>query len=134
MDSTNQEYTKRKGFRFRNDILLIFTLLLIAAISLFIMKVQQKEGAIIVVTIDGQEYGRYSLAEEQEISIQGDDFVSSLSISHGKADMTEADCPDQICVKHKPVCHDGETIVCLPHKVVVTVESEEKDNIDIIAK
>ena len=45
-----------------------------------------------------------------------------LVIKDGRADMTDADCPDRICVNHRPVSQEGETIVCLPHKVVVEVK------------
>ena len=39
--------------------------------------------------------------------------------------MIEADCPDLICVHHKPISRQGESIVCLPHKVIVEVTGEE---------
>ena len=37
--------------------------------------------------------------------------------------MAEADCPDRLCVRRGPVRYAGETIICLPHKLVVTVRS-----------
>ena len=47
--------------------------------------------------------------------------------------MKEADCPDQICVRHKAISKSGESIVCLPHKVVVEISSEEEQDVDIVA-
>ena len=41
--------------------------------------------------------------------------------------MKEADCPDQICRKHKAIDKSGETIVCLPHKVVIEVEADTRE-------
>jgi hypothetical protein len=32
-----------------------------------------------------------------------------------------ADCPDKLCVSHREIFREGESIVCLPHRVVVTV-------------
>ena len=53
-------------------------------------------------------------------------------VVHG---MYEADCPDQICYSPEFVSKPGETIVCLPHRVVVEVKGEapDKDGTDIIA-
>jgi len=45
-----------------------------------------------------------------------------LVISDGKASVLEASCPDLVCAHHKPIQNTGETIVCLPNKVIITVE------------
>ena len=47
--------------------------------------------------------------------------------------MESADCPDQICVKQKPVDESGRDIVCLPNKVVVRVISDKKD-VDVVTR
>jgi len=36
-------------------------------------------------------------------------------------DVIEADCPDKICVKHTNIKNAGETIICLPHKLVIEI-------------
>ena len=41
--------------------------------------------------------------------------------------MTHADCPDQICVKTGSISRSGQSIVCAPNRVVVTVTGEDKD-------
>ena len=76
-------------------------------------------GTTVVVSLDGEEYGRYSLLKEQVIQI-GD--TNTLVIHNHEADMLFADCPDQICVKHTPISDTDENIICLPNKVIVTIE------------
>ena len=44
-----------------------------------------------------------------------------LIICDGKADMESADCPNQICVHHSSISHKGETIICLPNRVVIEI-------------
>ena len=57
-----------------------------------------------------------------------------LVIREGKARVEEATCPDGICAAHKPISREGESIVCLPHRVVITVHAENGDQEpDIIA-
>ena len=55
-------------------------------------------------------------------------------IENGKVKMKEADCPDQICVHHRAISKNRETIVCLPNKVVVEIVSSEESELDSIAK
>ena len=47
-----------------------------------------------------------------------------LVIKNGSAYVSEADCPDKICTAHRAISKTGESIVCLPHKLVLTIESE----------
>lgn len=68
------------------------------------------------ITVNGQEYGTYSLAEDQVIPV-GDTNV--CEIKDGKIKMTEADCPDHLCIRQNAVGNSGGTIVCLPNKVVI---------------
>ena len=44
-----------------------------------------------------------------------------LIVSGGVADVVEADCRDEICVGMKPISNVGESIVCMPNGVIVSV-------------
>lgn len=58
---------------------------------------------------------------DQVVNIPG--FVGNciLVIKDGKAYMLEADCPNQICVHHSAISHKGETIVCLPNRIIIEI-------------
>ena len=56
-----------------------------------------------------------------------------LLIKDNCANMIEANCPDKLCVNQKAISKEKETIVCLPNKVVVTVESDDESDFDAIA-
>lgn len=121
----------------RNDFLLLAAILIIALAAGSLMLTQNMEtGMTAVVTVDGKELGRYSLLQEKEIAI-GDTNV--LIIKDGAADMISAKCPDQVCVKHTPVSKNGETIICLPNRVVVTIEDrygkmQSDETLDAVVK
>lgn len=85
---------------------------------------------IVQVTVDGEVYGEYPLDQDIEIPIGK---TNVLSIENGKADMVEASCPDQLCVQQKAISKDGESIICLPNKVIATVIGGEESEIDTIA-
>ena len=80
---------------------------------------------MIRVTVDGEEYGTYPLSEDAEVEIRtgkNGEQLNRLVIKDGVAYVETATCPDGICAAHKPISRDGESIICLPHKVVVAVE------------
>ncbi|MBQ3183629.1 MAG: NusG domain II-containing protein [Clostridia bacterium] len=115
----------------RNDILLILCLVLIAAIGLFYLYVLRDHGDTVRVTVDGKEYGNYSLSQDitEDIYTGKDgEYHNRLVIKDGTAFMESANCPDGICVEHSRVFRDGESIVCLPHRVVITVVTSGDSN------
>ena len=96
------------------------------------MKLTGKPGDRAVVLIDGKESASYPLSEELQTVIQIGENTNTLVIRDGKASVAEATCPDGICVAHRPISKVGETIVCLPHKVVVKVVSASENDVDIV--
>lgn len=130
LDSTKKSY--------KNDILLILFFLIIGLGAFTFMQFHGKSGAEIKVSVNNKEYGTYSLDRNQTITIAENDWENILVIKDGKASMTKADCPDKICVNHAAISKKGETIVCLPHKVVVEVidtnAMRDGNQIDIISK
>ena len=70
---------------------------------------------------DGKLYGEYSLSGNQTIVIDGSHGYNRVVIENGAAYVEDADCPDKYCMKYKPISKGNETIVCLPHRLVVEV-------------
>jgi hypothetical protein len=87
----------------------------------------------VVVTVDGQLFGEYSLREDRTLEIRSGDGYNLLVVEGGYAYVRSASCPDGICAAHRPVSHEGESIICLPNKVVVEIRSVGGDQPDIIA-
>ena len=114
-----QEKHVRQG---RNDIIFIAALLLIIVILGLGFFLFRKEGSTVTVEVDGDVFGEYSLSRDTVVDIPtGDGELNRLVIRDGEAFMETATCPDGICVGHRPISRKGESIVCLPHRVVITV-------------
>lgn len=120
----------------KNDLLLIGGGLVLALVCYLVMTFfqgQATHNAKAVVTIDGEQYGSFSLATDRVEKIElPDGGYNVLEIKEGKADITEASCPDGICVNHRAVSKQSQSIVCLPNKVVVEIESGEEAELDAI--
>ena len=108
----------------KNDILLLGMLAVVILVFYVGMTSALQSGDSIIITVNGSEYGRYSLTENKEIPIKIDGKVTY---------MLEADCPDQLCMHQNAISKDKESIICLPNRVVVTVESEQKNTLDDVA-
>ncbi len=123
---------KRKTLR--NDIVLIAALLLAALLAWSILRLTREKGGEAVVTVDGRLAATIPLSIDTTLSIgtqQG--FLNVVEVSGGRVRVMEADCPDRLCVRQGWIDRDGESIVCLPHKLVVTVRSTEGD-LDAVAR
>ncbi len=115
----------------RNDIILAAVLLLIAAASFLWWHFSRAEGAEVAVKINGVQTAAYALNEDREVVITGgdeDEYRNVMVIRDGKVSVSEANCPDSICVKTRAASRAGETIVCLPHKLVIEVTGEKTDS------
>ena len=84
-----------------------------------------------VISVDGKEIHRFELKDdgEREIYTYSDDHNHENIIVREGATvyMIEASCPDQLCVRQGEVKRVGETIVCLPHRLLVEVTSDNPD-------
>lgn len=124
----------RGGRKYKNDIIFIAAILAVVAIAAVALLLLRGEGSTVAVEVDRQIIGTYSLAIDRVVDITTDDGeMNRLVIRDGKAFMESATCPDGVCVSHRPISREGETIVCLPHKVVVTVIGGNENEPDVIA-
>ena len=120
-----QEKNVRRG---RNDVIFISALLLILAIICLGFFLFRKEGSTVTVEVGGEVFGQYSLSRDTVVDITtGDGELNRLVIRDGKAYVETATCPDGICVGHRPISRKGESIVCLPHRIVITVTDDGVD-------
>ena len=118
----------------KNDILLIAVILVLALVTYvgvsFFQGVNTHD-AEAVVLIDGEEYGSFPLANDLTERIELEDgSYNVLVIVDGKADITEASCPDGICVSHRAVNKQKQSITCLPNKLVVEIRNGEASDVD----
>lgn len=118
----------------KNDLILIAAVLVIAFLLWVGMRISQgrtAENGVAVVTVDGEVYGRYALKQDVTEKIElADGSYNVLVIENGEADVTEASCPDKVCEEHRKVSKKNESIVCLPNKVIVTIENGMESDID----
>lgn len=124
----NQGAAKKK---YRLDIIVIAAILLASIALLLIMTLTREEGATVVVEIDGKTVATYSLYQNGEYSLNGGTNV--LVIENGQAYLNYSNCPDHTCEKTGKIQYVGQTIVCLPNLLTITIKGEASGGVDFVS-
>jgi hypothetical protein len=123
---------KTETKKYTRDLILVGMLLLAALLLFFLMREKQTKetgtDAVAVVTVDGEEFGRYSLNENGTFLLNGGS--NTLVVENGEAWVSEANCPDKVCMGMGKISRNGEFIACLPNRLIVIVEGGEQSPFD----
>ena len=99
------------------DILIIF---LIAAAGIFLtVRGLGQKGSRVLVNAAGVKY-EYSVSQNGTYTVAGELGPTTFEIKDGRVRITDSPCPNKTCISqgwHNP-------LVCLPNKVMITVEGE----------
>lgn len=123
----------KEGIR-KGDLVLLIAVVAIGGILWAFVRGTATEGGTAVVMIDGEEYGRYPLDAEVSEEIVSDRGRNVLEIAGGECRLTDADCKDLLCVKQGKISLNGQSIICLPHRLVITIEGGKESGVDVIAQ
>ena len=124
-ESANHKTESRsEKSRYTRDLMIVGVLLLAVLALFFLMRSHQDrdtgDGARAVVTVDGQEIGRYPLSKSGTFPLNGGTNI--LVVENGEAWVSEADCPDKVCMGMGKISRNGEFIACLPNRLLIVVE------------
>ena len=108
-------------------LIICIIVMLIIAITIIISGILLGRGEkkIAVVTQDGNEILELPLETDTKESIIVGDYKNEIVVSDGYVYMKEANCPDLICVNKGKIRNVGDSIVCLPHKLVISIRIEQ---------
>lgn len=119
----------------KNDYILIGAILIIGIIVIIVINITKTEGSKVLITVEGVELKTLDLNKNTTYTIDGKNGKKNiLEIKDGYVTMKDATCPDKLCVHHKSIHYNRETIVCLPNKVVFEIVDGEDNQIDAIAQ
>ncbi len=102
----------------KGDKIITAVVLLTAVILIFVINFSNISGKTVVIKSENEILYEVSLSKNRVIELDG----NTVEIKNGCVDVTKADCKNQICVKHKKISKKGESIVCLPNRVIVEIK------------
>ena len=118
----------------KNDLILIGIILILGFAVIAFMNLTKKEGSKVVITVGGEVYDTLYLSDDTSYTVKlKDGSYNTFEIKDGIVDMVDASCPDKICVNHRSIHYNNDTIVCLPNKVVLEVTESEDSDVDAVA-
>lgn len=137
------------------DIILFILLVVCGLAASAVLAMSHSEAgrsARVVIESNGSEFAEYSLYNDVTVTVPAPkqismdapdiggkkggadryDYYNIVEIKSGKVSVTEASCKNQVCVKHGSISRTGETIVCLPNRLVVRIEDPEGGGYDTV--
>ena len=117
--------------KYRIDIIVVASLLLLSLLTLLIVNLTRVEGAVAEVTVDGKTVKEIPLAIDEVYELNNGTNV--LTVKDGVAYMSYSNCPDHICENKGKIKYVGQTITCLPNLLTITVRGESDDAVDLVS-
>ena len=107
----------------------LWIIILGVAVALFLfLKFSANDGEQVIVKVDKKEIARYDLNTDREVVIEGKDGgKNTLVIKDGKAYIKDATCPDKLCEHQGKIHMVGQSLICLPNRVVIEITDDNKD-------
>lgn len=103
------------------DMVLLFLVIIMAVIGTIYINLSKKQGKEVCISIDGKIKKTFPISDDIEYEIKTDEGTNLLVIKDGMASVVKADCKDKVCVNYAPISETDETIICLPHKLVIEI-------------
>lgn len=113
----------------KGDIWLFGGIVLAALLLWLLRSFFAAEGTLVQVSVEGKSIKSFAITDTIDLKIEGVGGYNRLRIENGEAWIENADCPDGICQHHTPISRVGDSIICLPHRLTVTIvgDSEAPD-------
>ena len=130
--SKGGEDIEKKKRRVRADVLLIAALLILSGAFFLVRYLRSAGGDVAAVYVDGRCTAVYPLSRDVTVDLDnGEGGVNVLVIADGAATVTDASCPDKICMYMGPIRDAGEMIVCLPNRTMIVIEGRGEAKVDV---
>lgn len=113
-------------------ILLMLSFVIVISIGAVIYQ-NSMQSLEVVITQDNETIYRYTLSDtlDEVITIDYEGHYNEVHIHKEQVWIETADCTNQVCVHKGVIDKAGETIVCIPHKLVIEIKGR-KEAIDVM--
>ena len=118
------------------DIVIIAVLILLSFTPhLIFFKTSQKgsKNNYAIIKVDGKIHKKIGLSnvkKSEKVNLNLPNGKNTLLIKNNSIQMKSANCNDALCVKQGNISKVGQTIICLPHKLIIEIKGDELDSKD----
>lgn len=115
----------------KGDIILVMSLIIVC-VMLFALSLGKTESLKAEIYVGGEKVHSIALNEVEESYTLNENYCQLLIEKDGVS-FVFSDCGDQFCVRRGKLKNQGDTMACVPEKVVVILKSDGKEKIDGVA-
>ena len=118
------------------DIVIIAVLILLSFTPhLIFFKTSQKSSKnnYAIIKVDGKIHKKIDLSKvkkSEKVNLNLPNGKNTLLVENNSIVMDSANCNDALCVKQGNISKVGQTIICLPHKLIIEIKGDELDSKD----
>ena len=98
------------------DVLILALVLVLVALTIY-YAVSPEKGDFAEVYLNGNKVMTIPLSRDGEHTLEH----LTIVVRGGKLSVKDADCPDKICEKRGEIWRKGQSIVCLPNRIVIKI-------------
>nr|WP_314278503.1 NusG domain II-containing protein [uncultured Peptostreptococcus sp.] len=116
----------------KRDIILFIIIAIVIVQAVLINKyINSGQGDRVEVYVENKLYNTYPLDKEKRVQIkEKNGRINNIYIHNRGVEMTQANCPDKVCIHTGFINKPGQSIVCLPHKINIKIVSDKEDKSD----
>lgn len=104
------------------DLIVMGVIFAVSSVGLYLVTFRGHTGGTCVVEVEGKKVYELPLSEERDLAVSGPLGETVIKVEDGSVWVVDSPCPLKLCVKTGRIARTNEMIVCLPNKVVVTIE------------
>ncbi len=118
----------------RADKALVAVFIIMTALSFNVRSFFSAPGSDALVYVDSALKYKIDMGVDKEYQVPVQNGVVIISVSGGRLYVRSAPCPRRICMMSSPVFKEGDTLVCVPNKMLIRVDGEEASGLDTLTK
>lgn len=129
MQSSNRKYFSLF------DLIIILFVVVVSAFALMSQFVTPAEdGKVCVIRVSGQEVYEIPLSDiNDSITYKVDgELLVEVTVGEDGVFVKSSQCSDKLCEHTGKISRVGQSIVCLPAKVSVTIEGSNSNELDVV--
>jgi hypothetical protein len=123
---------KKQKYFVKKDILVFFILaVFLTLLTAGIFMIYNKTGNKACIYSDGELIKTMPLNNDDEFLYEYEGHYNKIIIENGYVFIEDADCNDKICIAEGKINKIGDSIICLPHKLVIIIKGEGEAPADL---
>jgi len=105
----------------KSDIVFWLFLMLIIYFFLFSFKPEAAQNTTALIQVDNQIKYELNLDKNNIILLDEFDPPVKIVVQNNSVSIIENNCPQKICIRMGTIAKPGETIVCIPKKILIYI-------------